>query len=316
MRHILLSGTSNPPLAQHISRELADRYSTGNIEVRRFSDGEIRVELHENVRGTTAYIIQSTQAPANDTLMELALIADALKRASADKVVAVVPYFGYARQDRKPGYSRVPISARVVADILEGAGVDHVVTVDLHATQIQGFFKIPVDNLTASNLFANDIRTKWLDQNPIIVSPDVGGVARARSVAERLPNVELAIVDKRRPMANVSEVMNIVGDITDKTCIIVDDMVDTAGTLCSAASALLERGARQVVAYASHGVLSGLAHSRLDRSVLQELVITDSILQRGEIQSKKVRYLPLATMISDTIRRVAMHDSVSSLMTT
>jgi len=329
----LFAGTANPKLAEGVAKKLGVKLE--RTEVTRFSDGEIRVELRDNVRGCHAYVIQPTCAPANDTLMELALMADALKRSAAQKVIAVIPYYGYARQDRRPGFSRVPISARVTADILQSAGVDHVMVIDLHATQIQGFFHIPVDNLTASNLFVSDIYHKWRDENPIIVSPDVGGVARARHVAKLAQDIDLAIVDKRRPKANVSEVMNIIGDVTDRTCIIIDDMVDTAGTLAKAANALIERGgARRVIAYATHGVLSGAAVENLNNSLLEELIVTDSIPLRSEfetvnliqiseddreeatiVQSKsKVRQISCAHTLAEAINRIHTGRSISEIM--
>lgn len=242
-------------------------------------------------------------------------MTDALRRSSALEVIAVIPYYGYARQDRRSGYSRVPISARATATMLEAAGVDHVITVDLHATQIQGFFNIPVDNISASNLFIQDISHKWMDERPIIVSPDVGGVARARQVAKHLNDMDLAIVDKRRPKANVSEVMNIIGDVKDRTCIIIDDMVDTAGTLGKAANALIEvGGARRVVAYATHGVLSGSAAANLDASLLEQLVVTDSIPASATPVSNKVQRLSLAATLAETITRVATGGSVRAFL--
>jgi ribose-phosphate pyrophosphokinase len=308
----LFAGTANIPLATKIASKLGVRLEP--ITIKRFSDGETFVELEQNVRGTKAFIIQPTCAPTNDNLMELMLIIDALRRSSAAEIYAVIPYFGYARQDRRPGYSRVPISARVAATMLEGVGADHVITVDLHATQIQGFFHIPVDNIAASNLFVTDIYHRWMDENPIIVSPDVGGVARARHVAKHLKDMDLAIVDKRRPKANVSEVMNIIGDVTDRTCIIIDDMVDTAGTLAKAATALIEvGGARRCVAYSSHGVLSGAAYDNIRNSMLTELVVTDTIPLR-ENANGKVRQITIANVLADTITRVSSGGSVRELL--
>jgi ribose-phosphate pyrophosphokinase len=316
----IFSGTANRRLAQ----EIANRITIGNItgiglepvEMTRFSDGEIRVELLNNVRGCKVYIIQPTCAPTNDNLMEMILLADALRRSSAASVTAVVPYYGYSRQDRRSGYSRVPISARIVADLIETVGIDHVVTVDIHAAQIQGFFHIPVDNISANQLFVADIYGRWMDENPIIVSPDVGGVARARSLAKHLENMDLAIVDKRRPAANVSEVMNIIGDVKDRTCIIVDDMVDTAGTLAKGADALIKvGGARRVVAYASHGVLSGKARENIDNSLLTELVVTNTIPLPDTFDGcTKVRQLSIGGILAETIQR--MHDghSVSEIL--
>jgi ribose-phosphate pyrophosphokinase len=290
----------------------------GKAIVGRFSDGEIRVEIEDNVRGEDVFIVQSTCSPINDSLMELLLITDALRRSSAKTITAVIPYYGYSRADRRPGYSRVPISAKVVADMLQAAGVDHLVTVDLHATQAAGFFNIPVDNISAAQLFATDIYKNWADDSPIIVSPDVGGVARARMVAKACGDMELAIVDKRRPKANVSEVMNIIGDIKDKTCIMVDDMVDTAGTLCKAADALMDRGARRVVAYGTHGVLSGKAVENLQGSRLQQLIITDTIPLRDDMTSLvsdgKVRQLSMSGLLCETMVRIQTNQSVSEFM--
>lgn len=310
----LFAGTSNRPLALSIARRL--NLPLERTEVSRFSDGEIRVELMSNVRGSTAFVIQSTCAPANDTLMELVLLVDALRRSSAERVIAVVPYYGYSRQDRRPGYARVPVSARVVADILESSGIDHLIVCDIHALQIQGFFKIPTDNISAAQLFIADVYRNWMEENPIIVSPDVGGVGRARSVAKHLNNMDLAIVDKRRPRANVSEVMNIIGDVKDKTCIIIDDMVDTAGTLAKAADALVEVGqARRVVAYAAHGVLSGNARANLDKSHLHQLVTTDTIpLPENMRGFEKIRQLSMASTLAETIRRIDNRESVSELL--
>ncbi len=316
----IFSGTANRRLAQ----EIANRITIGNItgiglepvEMTRFSDGEIRVELLNNVRGCKAYIIQPTCAPTNDNLMEMILLADALRRSSAASVTAVVPYYGYSRQDRRSGYSRVPISARIVADLIETVGIDHVVTVDIHAAQIQGFFHIPVDNISANQLFVADIYGRWMDENPIIVSPDVGGVARARSLAKHLENMDLAIVDKRRPAANVAEVMNIIGDVKDRTCIIVDDMVDTAGTLAKGADALIKvGGARRVVAYASHGVLSGKARVNIDNSLLTELVVTNTIPLPDTFNGcTKVRQLSIGGILAETIQRMHDGNSVSEIL--
>lgn len=316
----IFSGTANRRLAQ----EIANRISIGNItgiglepvEMTRFSDGEIRVELLNNVRGCHAYIIQPTCAPTNDNIMEMILLADALRRSSAASVTAIIPYYGYSRQDRRPGYSRVPISARIVADLIETVGISRVVTVDIHAAQIQGFFHIPVDNISANQLFVADIYGRWMDENPIIISPDVGGVARARALAKHLDNMDLAIVDKRRPEANVAEVMNIIGDVRDRTCIVVDDMVDTAGTLCKGADALIEiGGARRVVAYASHGVLSGKACQNIDNSLLTELVVTNTIpLPAALTECKKVRQLSIGGILAETIQRIHDGNSVSEIL--
>lgn len=307
----IFGGSSLPTLAPQIVSEVDQYLELHNLISTKFSDGEIRVELLEPVRGKDTYIIQSTCAPVNDTLMELILMADALKRSSAKSVTAVVPYFGYSRQDRRPSDSRVPISARVVADLMQSAGIDHVLTVDIHALQIEGFFKIPVDNISATTMFANDIRANY-GEEVMIVSPDVGGTARARRVAKELSDAEMAIVDKRRPKANVSEVMNIIGDVRGKTCIIIDDMVDTAGTLCKAADALIDfGGASKVIAYATHGVLSGCASLNISKSKLSELVVTDSIPSNQRIE--KVRYISLASVLGHTIARLHNNESISQL---
>lgn len=309
----LFAGTSNKKLAQKIASKLGKKLE--NTEITRFSDGEIRVELKNNVRGCKAIIIQSTCAPTNDTIMEMILLADALRRSSAAEITAVVPYYGYARSDRRPGYSRVPISARIVADLMETVGVDHVITVDLHATQIQGFFHIPIDNISATQLFVADVYKNWMDEKPIIVSPDVGGVARARALAKNLDNMDLAIVDKRRPKDNVSEVMNIIGDVCDKTCIIVDDMVDTAGTLCKAADALIEvGGARRVVAYSTHGVLSGNAADNINKSKLECLTVTDTIPLYEGFNCSKIKVLSIANVLAETISRIQRGQSISEIL--
>jgi len=312
----LFTGTANPILTQRIAQDL--HYPFENAIVSRFSDGEIRVELEENVRGCRAFIVQSTCAPTNDTLMEVILLADALKRSSVTEIYAIIPYFGYARQDRRPGYARVPISAAVVAELIEAVGISHVITMDIHAAQIQGFFSIPVDNLNAMGLFASDIRQNHDLDDVVVVSPDVGGVARARQLAKQLNNCDLAIIDKRRPQANVSEVMNIIGNVSGKHCIIADDMVDTAGTLAKAASAIINiGGAASVTAYATHGVLSGQAHYNVESSPLKELVITDTIpLQTPgrEYISDKVRQISIAPLLAETIRRVNNNQSISEIL--
>jgi ribose-phosphate pyrophosphokinase len=310
----IFSGTANRKLAADVASCLLQPLERTEIE--RFSDGEIRVEVRDNVRGSKAFIIQPTCAPTNDTLMEMILLADALRRSSVQEVIAVIPYYGYSRQDRRSGYSRVPISARVVADLIEAVGISHIVTVDLHATQIQGFFHIPVDNISATQLFVEDINNRWMDENPIIVSPDVGGVARARALAKHLDNMELAIVDKRRPKANVAEVMNIIGDVKDRTCIVIDDMVDTAGTLAKGADALINvGGARRVVAYATHGVLSGKARENLENSQIAELVVTDTIPLRGDmVNFEKVRQLSIANILAQTISRIENGKSIREIL--
>lgn len=311
---LLLAGNSNKQLTNKLNNKLRE-FEVIRADTSRFSDGEIRVEIKNHIRGEDVYIVQSTCSPANDTLMELMLLVDAVRRSSARTITAVIPYFGYARQDRRPGYSRVPISAKVIADMLEGVGVDHVVTIDLHATQIQGFFSVPVDNISVTQLFVADVYRNWMDDNPIIVSPDVGGVARARALAKHLNNMELAIVDKRRPKANVAEVMNIIGDVEDKTCIILDDMVDTAGTLGKAADALIDvGGARRVIAYATHGVLSGKADENLANSKIEQLVITDTIPLTSPDTFAKVRVLSAAGLIAETINRIGNNKSISTLL--
>ena len=306
----IISGNSNPILAKEISSELNEKII--DVTVTKFADQEVFVEINENIRGKNIFIIQSTSMPANDHLMELLITIDALKRASAQTVTAVIPYFGYARQDRKVG-PRTPISAKLVADILTTAGIDRLLTIDLHAGQIQGFFDIPVDNLYAAPVITKDIKKNYNNKDIVVISPDVGGVFRARGIAKRIDG-DLAIVDKRRDKANVSEVMNIIGDITGRDCIIVDDIVDTAGTLCNAADALIEAGAKSVSAYITHGVLSGPAVERIKNSKLNELVITDSIAPTKLIlDASNIRILNLAPLIAEAIRRISSDSSVSSL---
>lgn len=306
----IISGNSNPILAKEISSELNEKII--DVTVTKFADQEVFVEINENIRGKNIFIIQSTSMPANDHLMELLITIDALKRASAQTVTAVIPYFGYARQDRKVG-PRTPISAKLVADILTTAGIDRLLTIDLHAGQIQGFFDIPVDNLYAAPVITKDIKKNYNNKDIVVISPDVGGVVRARGIAKRIDG-DLAIVDKRRDKANVSEVMNIIGDITGRDCIIVDDIVDTAGTLCNAAEALIEAGAKSVSAYITHGVLSGPAVERIKNSKLNELVITDSIAPTKLIlDASNIRILNLAPLIAEAIRRISSDSSVSSL---
>lgn len=306
----IISGNSNPILAKEISSELNEKII--DVTVTKFADQEVFVEINENIRGKNIFIIQSTSMPANDHLMELLITIDALKRASAQTVTAVIPYFGYARQDRKVG-PRTPISAKLVADILTTAGIDRLLTIDLHAGQIQGFFDIPVDNLFAAPVITKDIKKNYNNKDIVVISPDVGGVVRARGIAKRIDG-DLAIVDKRRDKANVSEVMNIIGDITGRDCIIVDDIVDTAGTLCNAAEALIEAGAKSVSAYITHGVLSGPAVERIKNSKLNELVITDSIAPTKLIlDASNIRILNLAPLIAEAIRRISSDSSVSSL---
>ncbi|WP_375403796.1 ribose-phosphate pyrophosphokinase [uncultured Sphingomonas sp.] len=307
----LITGNSNLPLAGAIATHLA--LPLADALVRRFADEEIFVEIGENVRGEDVFVIQSTGYPANDNLMELLIIIDALKRASARRITAVVPYLGYARQDRKPG-PRTPISAKLVANLITVAGADRVLSVDLHAGQIQGFFDIPTDNLYAAPVMSADIRARFEGRNLMVVSPDVGGVVRARVLAKRLNNAPLAIVDKRRERAGESEVMNIIGEVEGRCCILIDDIVDSAGTLCNAAAALRQAGAEDVVAYVTHGVLSGGAVARVEGSALSELVITDSIGNHEAIGSaSRIRHLPIAPLLAEAIQRIADETSVSSL---
>jgi ribose-phosphate pyrophosphokinase len=307
----LMAGNSNLPLAQAVATYL--ELPLTNASVRRFADEEVFVEIHENVRGEDIFVLQSTSYPTNDNLMELLICIDALRRASAKRITAVIPYFGYARQDRKSG-SRTPISAKLVANLITMAGADRVLSVDLHAGQIQGFFDIPTDNLYAAPVMAADIQARYNGQDLMVVSPDVGGVVRARALAKRLDNAPLAIVDKRRDRPGQSEVMNIIGDVRSRCCILIDDIIDSGGTLCNAAQALLDAGAASVTAYISHGVLSGGAVARVNASALKELVITDSILPTEAARaSKQIRILPIASLIGEAIRRIADESSVSSL---
>lgn len=308
---MVFSGNANLALSEGIVKKLNMRL--GMATVGRFSDGEVAVEIEENVRGKDVFVIQPTCSPTNDNLMELLVMMDALKRASAARITAVMPYYGYARQDRRSRSARVPITAKLVAQMIEQAGADRVLTVDLHADQIQGFFDIPVDNVYASPLLLGDV---WRQQykDLIVVSPDVGGVVRARALAKRLDDADLAIIDKRRPKANVSEIMHIIGDVEDRTCVLIDDLVDTAGTLCHAAKALKAHGAVKVVAYCTHAVLSGSALKNINGSVLDELIVTDTIPLGVEAEkSPKIRQLSVAEMLAETIRRIAVGESVSSL---
>ncbi len=308
---MVFTGNGSPELAEQIARQLG--IPLGRATVGRFSDGEITVEVHDNVRGKDVFILQSTCAPTNDNLMEIMLLADALRRASAGRITAAMPYFGYARQDRRVRSARVPIAARVVADMLTGVGVNRVLTMDLHSDQIQGFFGVPVDNVYSTPILLNDIRAKHYD-NLIVVSPDVGGVVRARATAKLLNNADLAIIDKRRPKPNEAKVMHIIGEVRGRTCVIMDDLVDTANTLCEAAAALKAHGAQRVVAYCTHGVLSGTAVERVSRSALDELVVTDTIpLRPDALQCKQIRVLSSAELMAETIRRISKEDSVSSL---
>ena len=309
---LVFSGNANRPLADAVCKELGIRL--GKALVGRFSDGEVQVEIEENVRRQEVFVIQPTNAPTAENFMELLVLVDALKRASVTNVTAVVPYFGYARQDRRPRSSRVPITAKVAAKMFSAVGTDRVLTVDLHAAQIQGFFDMPVDNVYASPLLLADIWRAHGTDNLIVVSPDVGGVVRARAIAKRLDDAELAIIDKRRPRANVATVMNVIGDVEGKICVLVDDIVDTAGTLCAAAAALKARGAIKVVAYCTHPVLSGAAIGNVSKSQLDELVVTDTIpLTEAARACSKIRQLSVAELLAETIRRIAFGESVSSL---
>ena len=308
---MIFTGSANPRLALEIANIL--KLPLGKINVGRFSDGEVMVDVGENVRGCDIYIVQSICAPANDNLMELLVMTDALHRASATRITAVIPYMGYTRQDRRTRSARVPITAKVVANMIAAVGINRVLTVDLHADQIQGFFDIPLDNVYASPVLLGDI---WKHKYPdlMVVSPDVGGVVRARALAKRLDDTELAIIDKRRPNPNESEVMNIIGDVMGRTCVIIDDLVDTAGTLCNAAGALKDSGASKVVAYCTHPVLSGNAIKNIESSRLDELVVTDTIPLRSEaFDSDKIRQLSVAAMLAESMRRISEGESLSSM---
>ncbi len=309
---MLFSGNATPLLAHAIAEHL--NIPLGKAMVDRFSDGEIRVEILENVRGKNVFIIQSTCAPSNDNIMELIIMADALRRASAQKITAVIPYFGYARQDRRVRSARVPITAKVIADMLATVGFSRVVTVDVHADQIQGFFDMPVDNVYASKVLLADIQAQYAHDALMIVSPDVGGVIRARAFAKRLNDADLAIIDKRRPRPNESQVMNIIGEVRDRTCIIIDDIVDTAGTLCLAAKALKENGAKKVVGYITHPVLSGNAINNISQSELDEVVVTDTIPLSPEAQAcKRIRQVSLSWTLSEAIHRISEQESLSCM---
>ncbi len=308
----IFTGNANPELAKRIASRLYTKL--GKATVGRFSDGEIQVEINENVRGGDVFIVQSTCAPTNDNLMELIVMTDALRRASAGRITAVIPYFGYARQDRRVRSARVPITAKVVADFLSSVGVDRVLTCDLHAEQIQGFFDIPVDNVFGSPVLINDILKKADIENPLVVSPDIGGVVRARAVAKLLNDADMAIIDKRRPKANVAQVMNIIGDVKDRNCILVDDMIDTGGTLVKAAEALKERGAKKVCAYATHAIFSGDAYTLLQNDAIDEIVVTDTVPLSPRFKKlEKVRQLTLSTMFAEAIRRISNEESISAM---
>jgi len=308
---VVFSGNATPELAQKVASHL--HIPLGDATVSKFSDGEISVEINENVRGKDVFIIQSTCTPTNDSLMELVIMADALRRSSASRITAVVPYFGYARQDRRVRSARVAISARVVADMITSVGINRVLTVDLHADQIQGFFDIPVDNVYGSPILVRDIQSQRYE-DLVVVSPDVGGVVRARAMAKRLGDVDLAIIDKRRPQAGESQVMHIIGDVKGKTCILIDDMVDTAGTLCKAAEALKEHGALKVYAYITHPVLSGPAIDNIAKSTLDELIVTDTIpLSDKAKKCAKIRPLTISGLLAESIRRISNEESISAL---
>ena len=310
-RLMVFTGNANRKLAQQVVDAL--RLPLGDAKVSKFSDGEVTVEINETVRGKDVFIIQPTCAPTNDNLMELIVMTDALRRASASRITAVVPYFGYARQDRRVRSTRVAITAKVVADMITGAGVDRVLTVDLHADQIQGFFDIPVDNIYGTPVLVDDIQRR-ISGDFMVVSPDVGGVVRARAMAKRLGDVDLAIIDKRRPQANVSQVMHIIGDVKDKTCLLIDDMVDTAGTLCKAADALKEHGAKKVYAYITHPVLSGPAIENIAKSSLDELIVTDTIpLSDKAANCDRIRQLTISDLLAESIRRISNEESISAL---
>ena len=307
----IFTGNANPALAHRIARHLTLPLS--KIQVDKFSDGEVAIEILENVRGRDTYIVQSTCPPVNDNLMELLVMADALRRASVARVTAVIPYFGYARQDRRPRSARVPITARLVAGMIGTAGIDRVLTLDLHADQIQGFFSMPLDNVYGSPVLLGDLYKQKID-NLVVVSPDIGGVVRARAFAKRMDDADLAIIDKRRPQPNESRVMNIIGEVEGKTCVLIDDMVDTAGTLCMAADALKQKGAERVVAYLTHAVFSGPAVERISASQLDEVVVTDTIpLSEEAKRCERIRQLGIAELLAETMRRMSLDESVSSL---
>ena len=306
----ILSGTSNLNLSKNISKNL--KLKLINTNIKRFADGEIYIEINENIRGNSVFVIQSTSNPANDNIMELLVMIDALKRASAKRITAVIPYYGYARQDRKPG-PRTPISAKLVANLITTAGADRVLTLDLHAEQIQGFFDIPTDNLFAGPVFSKDIKEKYEISNLVAVSPDIGGVVRARAIANKI-GASIAIVDKRRPRAGESEVMNIIGDVKGKDCIILDDIIDSAGTICNAADKIIDLGANSITSYVTHGVLTGKALEKISASKLTELVITDSINNQEKLKAcEKIRSISISDLLGEAIKRISEASSVSSL---
>ena len=308
---MIFAGLSNASLARRVTSQL--RMELGRADVGRFSDGEVNVEIHENVRGQDVFLVQSTCAPTNDNLMELMIMADAVQRASAHRITAVIPYFGYARQDRRPRSARVAISAKVVADMLASVGIGRVLTVDLHADQLQGFFNMPVDNVYASPVLVDEALSRKM-KDPVVISPDVGGVVRARAIAKQMNDADLAIIDKRRPGANETEVMNVIGDVKGRPCLLVDDMVDTAGTLCTAGNALKQHGATHVYAYITHPVLSGPAVERIEASDIDEVVVTDTIpLREDALGCKKIRQLSLDSLLAEAIRRVSNEESISAM---
>lgn len=308
---IIFAGSSNVALASRVASEL--RMELGQADVGKFSDGEVNVEIQENVRGRDVFLVQSTCAPTNDHLMELMIMADAIQRASAQRITAVIPYYGYARQDRRPRSARVAISAKVVADMLSSVGIDRVLTVDLHADQVQGFFTMPVDNVYASPVLVDHALARGM-KDPVVISPDVGGVVRARAIAKQLNDADLAIIDKRRPRANETQVMSVIGDVDGRPCVLVDDMVDTGGTLCAAGAALKERGATHVYAYITHAVLSGPAVERIDASDIDEIVVTDTIPLREDARAcQKIRQLSLGSLLAEAIRRVSNEESISAM---
>ncbi|QOI11098.1 ribose-phosphate pyrophosphokinase [Blochmannia endosymbiont of Colobopsis nipponica] len=307
----IFTGNATPELAKLIVRNLS--INLGKASVGRFSDGEVNVQINENVRGGDIFIIQSTCAPTNDNIMELVVMVDALRRASAGRITAVIPYFGYARQDRRVRSARVPITSRVVADLLSNVGVDRILTVDLHTEQIQGFFDVPVDNVFGSSVLLDDMTRQNL-YNPIVVSPDIGGVIRARAIAKLFNDVDIAIIDKRRPRINIAQVMHVIGDVTNRDCILIDDMIDTGGTLCKAAEALKERGAKRVFAYATHPIFSGNAYKNFKESIIDEIIICDSIPLNSNIKTlSNIRVLTLSKMLAETIRRISNEESISAM---
>jgi ribose-phosphate pyrophosphokinase len=309
----VFAGNANPKLAQDIAKSL--KIKLGKVDVDKFSDAEIRIELNEPVRQETVFIVQPTCAPANDNLMEFLIMADAIRRSAATKIIGVVPYYGYARQDRRPSYTRTPVTSRLVADMIQIAGFDQLVVVDLHSEQQQGFFTIPTTNISAAPIIVGDIWRKNHNNinDVVVVSPDTGGVARARAIAKQLNDADLVIIDKRRPKANVSQVMNVIGDVEGKDCIVIDDMIDTAGTLAKAAAALKDHGAKSVVAYATHPVFSGNAYSNIEESVLDEVVVTDTIPLSDEYKSGKIRVISIANLLAETMRRINSGKSVSEI---